>query len=51
MGEVILGNFTFGASGGTSGAPVRFFIKKMQPKCSKSDPRVAKVTPKGIPKW
>jgi hypothetical protein len=30
---------------------VVFFTQKMQPKCSKGGPKVAKVTPKGIPKW
>ena len=49
--DSILGKFHFGASGGTSGAPGRFCTKKMQPKCSKGGPKVAKVTPKGIPKW
>ena len=39
--------FRGGASWGTVGAPVCFLTRKMHPKCSKSDPKGAKVTPKG----
>ena len=49
--DLKLGKSPFGTSGGTSGASGRFFAQKMWPKCSKSGPKLAKVTPKVSPKW
>ena len=51
IGCPYFGQSHLGASCGTFGAPVCFLTRKVQPKCSKSDPKAAKLTPKGIPKW
>ena len=40
-----------GAPWGTFGIPVSFLTRKVHPKCSKSDPKVTKLTPKVVPKW
>ena len=45
-----VGNFGGGASWGTFGAPVRFLTRKMWPKSCKGDAKVAKLTPKVVPK-
>ena len=42
--------FGGGASWATFGATISFLIRKMHPKCSKSDSEVSKMTPKVVPK-
>ena len=51
MGALKLGNLTLAPLLAPLAPQVVFFTQKMQPKCSKGGPKVAKVTPKGIPKW
>ena len=42
--------FGGGASWGTFGAPICSMIRKVHPKCSKSNPKVPKLIPKVVPK-
>jgi hypothetical protein len=49
--DSILRNLTLAPLLAPLAPQVVFFTQKMQPKCSKGGPKVAKVTPKGIPKW
>ena len=46
----VVGNNGGGAPWGTFGAPVCFLTRTVPPKCSKSDPKVPKLTPKVVPK-